>query len=194
MNRTALVLSVSFGLLLALALSGCDSAQPIAAPPSVQSPHEASAAASPNSAPGAIPTVHFGKDVGSPFDPASGHDHSGNAADNLVARTVVIRVNGSVRFQILPFHRVAIYDVGTAPAHIDLTLLDDFSVPPVFIPDFVINDPSGRVVEGPPFSIATEVSWVTPAGTFDRAGKYLVICEFFPHFAFNRMYGWVIVQ
>ena len=31
-------------------------------------------------------------------------------------------------------------------------------------------------------------------GTFSVPGRYLVICNFLPHFVDNDMYGWVIVQ
>jgi hypothetical protein len=34
----------------------------------------------------------------------------------------------------------------------------------------------------------------TGAGTFATPGKYLMICNVTPHFAFAKMYGWVIVK
>ena len=85
--------------------------------------------------------------VGSPFDPADGHDHSSQAKDKLVARTVVIEAGGAVQFQIDPFHRVNVYRAGTTFGDIDQSKLIDF-----------------------------------------------VMCNFFPHYAFNSMYGWVIVK
>ena len=37
-------------------------------------------------------------------------------------------------------------------------------------------------------------NWTTPAGTFDTPGRYLVLCNFAPHFAEFGMYGWVDVK
>ena len=144
---------------------------------------------------GDTPVVKFGQNEhGSPFDPAVGHDHSGQAQDLLIPRTVVIPVGGQVTFEIDPFHRVNIYRPGTVPADIDLSKLIDFQSGPVFIPNFVIDDPTNRIAQGPAFQFAIDQTWTTPLGTFNAPGRYLVMCNFFPHFAFNDMYGWVIVQ
>ena len=78
--------------------------------------------------------VQFGlNNHGSPFDPAVAHDHSSQAKDALVPRTVVIDVGGSVEFEIDPFHRVNIYRAGTEADDIDLSKLINFSAGPVFI-------------------------------------------------------------
>ena len=72
---------------------------------------------------GDIPVVKFGQNEhGSPFDPAIGHDHSGQAKDLLIPRTVVIDVGGQVTFEIDPFHRVNIYRAGTLPGDIDVSM------------------------------------------------------------------------
>lgn len=144
---------------------------------------------------GDVPLVLFGQNEhGSPFDPAVGHDHSSQAKDLLVPRTVVIDRGGQVEFEIDPFHRVNIYRVGTQPGDIDVSKLINFQSGPVFIPNFVIDDPVGRIAQGPAFQFAIEQTWVTPAGTFDQPGRYFVMCNFLPHFVANDMYGWIIVR
>lgn len=143
-------------------------------------------------------TVRFGlNEVGSPFPPPAGHDHSTHAKDHIVPRTVVIAQGGSVTFEIDEFHQPALYRPGTAPEDITVSdaTLQDLSLPCVpggVLPKFVINDPNGRILLGPPHSCA-EQTWTTPPGTFDHPGRYLVICTTLPHFR-NGMYGWVIVQ
>lgn len=144
---------------------------------------------------GDVPLVSFGmNEHGSPFDPAVGHDHSSQAKDLLIPRTVVIDRGGQVEFEIDPFHRVNIYRVGTQPGDIDVSKLINFQSGPVFIPNFVIDDPTGRIAQSPPFQFAIDQTWVTPAGTFNQSGRYLVMCNFLPHFVANDMYGWVIVR
>jgi hypothetical protein len=130
-------------------------------------------------------TVRFGNDVGSPYPPPE-HDASFNAKDNLVPRTVTIAEGGSVTYEMTPPtvsgpHQVAVYGPGTEPG--DIAILG---------PGPWVNDPDGRVALGPP-SFAT-LSWTTPAGTFATPGRYLVLCNFMPHFAFAKMYGWVQVK
>jgi len=143
----------------------------------------------------ATPVVKFGQNEhGSPFDPPLGHDHSTQAKDLLIPRTVVINVGGQVTYEIDPFHRVNVYRAGTAPSDIDVSKLIDFVSGPVFIPNFVIDDPTNRIAQSPPFQFAIDQTWTTPLGTFNVPGRYLVMCSFLPHFAQNDMYGWVIVQ
>jgi plastocyanin len=144
---------------------------------------------------GDIPLVKFGmNDHGSPFDPAAGHDHSGQAKDLLIPRTVVIAAGGQVQFEIDPFHRVNVYRAGTAPDDIDVSKLINFVSGPVFIPNFVIDDATNRIAQSPPFQFAIDQTWTTPVGTFNTPGRYLVMCNFLPHFVANDMYGWVIVK
>ena len=176
-----------------LMVAACDEPAVTEAPgPSVRAaiPSVASAARS-----DATPVVKFGQnDHGSPFDPAIGHDHSSQAKDLLIPRTVVIPVGGQVTYQIDPFHRVNVYRAGTAPSDIDVSKLINFVSGPVFIPNFVIDDPTNRIAQSPPFQFAIQQTWTTPLGTFNVPGRYLVMCSFLPHFAQNDMYGWVIVQ
>jgi plastocyanin len=128
--------------------------------------------------------VLFGnEDAGSPFAPPTGHDSSGNAKFNMIPRTAVISAGGSVTFEIDGFHQVAVYEAGTTP--------DDITVP-AFPPNLLINDSSGRVALSPPPGTAT--SFTTAPGTFATPGRYLVLCNVTPHFAFFNMYGWVNVQ
>ena len=144
---------------------------------------------------GDVPVIRFGMNGhGSPFDPAVGHDHSTQAKDLLIPRTVVIDAGGQVSFEIDPFHRVNIYRVGTSADDIDVSKLINFSAGPVFIPNFVIDDATNRIAQSPPFSFNLQQTWTTPAGTFATPGRYFVMCNFLPHFVGNDMYGWVIVR
>lgn len=132
--------------------------------------------------PGSSATTTFGNlKAGSPFPPAE-HDSSFNGEDNIIPRTVVISAGGSVTFDIDGFHQAAVYRAGTTP--------DDITVP-AFPPEsnIFVNDANGRVFLGPVGAPST-----TSAGTFATPGKYLMICNVTPHFAFANMYGWVIVK
>lgn len=149
-----------------------------------------------------IPTnavVEFGaEDVGSPFPPVPGHDASYHAKDKVRPRTVVIRAGGSVTFEMATFHQVAIYDRGIGTGDIDVSATIDLTAPPpappgtVIIPDFIIDDPVGRLALSP-FSFAP-MTWTSPPGAFDEPGTYLVICTVVPHFVLANMYAWVIVK
>jgi hypothetical protein len=131
-------------------------------------------------------TVRFGNDdVGSPSAPITDHDQSGNGKFNLIPRTVTIEQGGSVTYDILirfGFHEPKVYDVGTTP--------DDIQGGFPFI-----EDNGGLLASGPRVAPATGTeTWTTPAGTFDEPGRYLVLCNFAPHFAEFHMYGWVVVK
>lgn len=135
--------------------------------------------------PDSTATVRFGNpDVGSPYPPPIfEHDSSSNARDNLIPRTSVISAGGNVTFDVAGFHQPAIYEAGTTPS--------DINVPPFPVPfNLFINDPDGRLAIGAP----VEGPWTPPPGTFDTPGRYLVLCNVTPHFAFFNMYGWVIVK
>ena len=196
-TRRSLVASALTRVMLAAVcvtlVAACDEPAVTEAPgPSVRAaiPSSASAARS-----DVTPLVKFGQNEhGSPFDPPLGHDHSTQAKDLLIPRTVVIPVGGQVTYEIDPFHRVNVYRAGTAPSDIDVSKLIDFVSGPVFIPKFVIDDPTNRIAQSPPFQFAIDQTWTTPLGTFNVPGRYLVMCSFLPHFADNDMYGWVIVQ
>jgi hypothetical protein len=176
-----------------LALAACDKPAVTEAPAAAVRATTFSAANAARA--GETPLVKFGQNEhGSPFDPPLGHDHSTQAKDLLIPRTVVIPVGGQVTFEIDPFHRVNVYRPGTAPSDIDVTKLINFVSGPVFIPNFVIDDPTGRIAQSPPFQFAIDQTWTTPLGTFNAPGRYLIICNVLPHFVDNDMYGWVIVQ
>jgi hypothetical protein len=136
-------------------------------------------------------TVRFGNDdVGSSFPPITEHDQSGNGKFNLIPRTVTIAEGGSVTYDILVrfgFHEPKVYDVGTSLDDIDVRLpLSQF---------LFIDENDGLVASGPRVGAAQgTASWTTPPGTFDEAGRYLVLCNFSPHFAEFNMYGWVDVK
>jgi plastocyanin len=147
----------------------------------------------------ATAVISFGRDdVGSPFPPPSGHDRSFHAIDKVRPRQVNLGAGGTVTFQMGTFHQVAIYAPGTEPEDIDVTLTIDLTAPPpappgtIIIPDFLIDDPTNRLAQGP-FSFAP-MDWDSPAGTFDAPGTYLVICNVVPHFTISKMYAWVTVK
>jgi hypothetical protein len=131
-------------------------------------------------------SVRFGNDdVGSSFPPITGHDQSGNGKFNLIPRTVTIAEGGSVTYDIFVrfgVHEPKVYDVGTTPEDIDVQFP-------------FINETEGLLATGPRVSGSPgTATWTTPAGTFDEPGRYLVLCNFAPHFAEFGMYGWVNVQ
>jgi hypothetical protein len=135
--------------------------------------------------PDSTATVQFGNpSVGSPFPPPEfEHDSSSNARDNLIPRTSVISAGGSVTFNVAGFHQPAVYEAGTTP--------DDIDVPPFPVPfNLFINDANNRLALGAP----VPGPWTPPAGTFDEPGRYLILCNITPHFAFFNMYGWVTVK
>ena len=185
-------------LFLASVLGGliaCDGS-----PASVQNSEDLMAVSASNNSFPDNAIVSFGRDdVGSPFAPPSGHDQSGHARDNVRPQTVHISAGGSVTFVMGTFHQVAVYQPGIAPGDIDTSLTVDLLAPSppappgtVIIPDFLINDPTGRLAVGP-FSFAP-MSWTSPDGTFNTPGKYLVICNVVPHFVGAKMYAWVVVR
>jgi plastocyanin len=133
--------------------------------------------------------ICFGRDVGSPFPPPSGHDQSNNARDNIVPRNVTVPVGTSVNYLVTGPHYPAIYDVGTAPADIDTTA---FPPAPGCPPVPTIHDTDGQLWETagcpPSGSVVT-----APGSIFDQPGRYLVICQIKPHFE-TGMWGWVTVR
>jgi plastocyanin len=173
----------------------CDSS-----PASVESAHDLLAVAASNSSFPLNAVVSFGQDdVGSVFPPPSGHDQSFHAKDKVRPHLVHIAAGGSVTFQMGTFHNVAIYQPGIEPADIDASITVDLLAPSppappgtVIIPNFLIDDATGRLAVGP-FSFAP-LSWTSPPGTFNSPGTYLVICRVVPHFVGAKMYAWVVVS
>jgi len=140
--------------------------------------------------PGTSATVEFGKpNTGSSFDPGE-HDFSFRAYDKINPRTVTISAGGSVDFKLVGFpHQVALYAPGVEP--------EDIDVPPFGPPDdpnfenLFINDADSRIYLGAsPFGPPQATETVT----FASPGKYLMLCNFTPHFAFAKMYGWIDVK
>jgi plastocyanin len=102
----------------------------------------------------------------------------------------VVSVDGEVTFEVAAFHKLAIYDDGTRPEDIDVSLLEEPSTPFPF--PMLIDDPTNRIVRLGDLEVNGPA--VNLAFTFDEPGRYLVICEVLPHFTDNGMYGWVIVK
>ena len=133
-------------------------------------------------------TIQFGQpDVGSPYPPSADHDGSAHAKDNLVPRTVVIDVGGTVTFNVpAGAHQIAIYAPGTEPEDIDTTNVVALCPGPAAR---LINDSTHRVaLITRPCNTAWQAQY-----TFTAPGRYLVICAFLPHFQVG-MYGWVEVR
>jgi plastocyanin len=141
--------------------------------------------------PPANATVLFGDpNAGSPFPPGGGHDSSDHAADKLIPRTATISQGGTVTFETFGVHQVAIYDASTSASDINTSQLTagGSGCPPVPL----IDDSDNRlaVLADQPCAGGSE----SPSFTFENPGRYLVICNFLPHFEEADMFGWVIVK
>jgi plastocyanin len=180
-------------LVIGALVASCDSGQQ----PTSPSDHYGSIAAKVDQASAPLLAhMQFGIDEhSSPFPPPDEHDGSGHARDHVYPREVVIARGGQVAFHIDPVHQVAVYEPGTEPGDIrvDPTTLEDVDLGPFVLPNFRINDPTNRIVLGPPQQLFDQ-DWTTPSGTFDQPGRYLVICTTTPHFLASKMYGWVTVK
>lgn len=132
--------------------------------------------------------MQFGQpDVGSPFPPSADHDASAHAKDNIVPRTVVIDLGGTVTFDVpAGVHQIGIYAPGTNPGDIDTSVL--VRLCPGTAPR-LINDARNRVAL---LTNACGSAWQAQY-TFTTPGRYLVICAFLPHFQVG-MYAWVEVR
>ena len=147
--------------------------------------------------------MQFGQvDVGSPFPPVPEHDQSAHAKDNIVPRTVVIAVNGTVRFNVPPgVHQINIYKPGTQPEDVDismanLTTLAAHAGCGAPLPAGVTGAPLVIDDGGDNFLAAIPVPCLTPTEathTFTQPGRYLVISAYLPHFQVG-MYAWVEVK
>ena len=139
--------------------------------------------------PGTTATVRFGNDdVGSPFPPITEHDESGNGKFNLIPRTVTIEQGGTVTYDILVAfgrHQPALYGPGTTPEDIQVMAFPN------------VDDLGGRIDVGP--VVAAPAPGVAATGTYttpvlNTPGRYLMLCNFAPHFAEFNMYGWIDVK
>lgn len=122
-----------------------------------------------------IQVMRFGNPEAGTNYPPGLHDQSYHGFDKVIPGTVVVNVGEPVIFEVYPSHRVAIYDDGVRPEDIS------FNNPGPFI-----LDPVNR--------LALQASPGSPAWTFNKPGRYLVICAVKNHFFFAKMYGWVIVR
>jgi plastocyanin len=147
--------------------------------------------------------MQFGQvDVGSQAPPGSGHDQSAHAQDNIVPRTVVIAVNGTVTFNLpANIHQINIYKPGTQPEDVDVSMGNRTTLAAragcgAPLPAGLVNAPIVLNTAGANFEAAIAVPCLTPTQkeyTFTKPGKYLVICAFLPHFEVG-MYAWVEVK
>jgi plastocyanin len=145
--------------------------------------------------------MQFGQvNVGSPFPPGSGHDGSAHAADNIVPRTVVIKVNGTVTFNLpASVHQINIYKPGTQPEDVDVSITNRTTLAAQGcsgLPAALLNAPIVIGTGGTNFEAAIPVTCLQPTQktyTFTQPGRYLVICAFLPHFEVG-MYAWVEVK
>jgi plastocyanin len=147
--------------------------------------------------------MQFGQaNVGSPFQPGSEHDQSAHAVDNIVPRTVVIAVNGTVTFNLpRSVHQINIYKPGTQPEDVDVsignrTTLASHAGCGAGLPAPLVNAPIIIGSGGANFEAAIPVPCLEATQrsyTFTQPGRYLVICAFLPHFQVG-MYAWVEVK
>jgi plastocyanin len=191
---------VSLLLLLGLVVASCsqyasNSPTPLASGGSLASVSGQGGGKSPLAA-----VMQFGQaDVGSPFPPVPGHDQSAHAKDNIVPRTVVISVNGTVTFNVPPgVHQINIYKPGTQPEDVDTSMsnLTTLAAHAGCGPPAPAGAPLVIGDAGDNFLAAIPVPCFTPTEktyTFTAPGKYLVICAFLPHFE-GGMYAWVEVK
>lgn len=114
------------------------------------------------------------------------------ANEHVVAPQIAkIKAGGAVNFIIAGLHNVVVYEDGTRPEDIDVTLIANPPAPPApQVP--VIDDPNGRIYRGPdPRRLFPNVDRVEVV-YFAEPGTYLVICGVLPHFQ-GGMYGYVRV-
>jgi plastocyanin len=143
-------------------------------------------------------SMEFGEvthNVGSPFPPPDGHDGSFHAYDKVRPHNVVIPAGGTVTFNIGAFHQVSIYEAGIKFEDVVPQGAESLTAP-FPIPDFLVVAPAGLIASD---NLSTALSfgtsqWVSPPGTFDTPGKYLVLCRVAPHFFEAHMHGYVTVK
>ena len=135
-------------------------------------------------------TVTFGAWMSSP--PLDRFPNTSNTRlDNdhrITPNVVKIHAGSTVNFVVSGLHNIAVYDDGTLPGDIDVSLTVTTTGAPT-VP--IIDDPNNRIYRGldPTLQALDRVEAVR----FDSPGTYLVICGILPHFA-GGMYGYVIVQ
>jgi plastocyanin len=103
----------------------------------------------------------------------------------LIPKTVRIKAGGAVNFIISGLHNVIVYDDGTKPEDIDISLLTPPAPP-------LIDDPDRRIYRGPDPRLLLPTLDRVEVVHFANPGKYLVICGVLPHFN-QGMFGFVRV-
>jgi plastocyanin len=140
-------------------------------------------------------TVSFGAWIigGEPMDrfPANPDTQFPRFSNHHALTPVIatIEAGGTVNFIIAGFHVVTVYDHGTLPDDIDISLLEPGRVPPI------INDPNNRIYRGlDPVLLGPTTGGQdrVEAVQFENPGLYLVICSVLPHFE-DGMFGFVRV-
>jgi hypothetical protein len=112
----------------------------------------------------------------------------------LIPHVARVKAGGTVNFIIAGFHQVIVYGPGVKPDDINTSMLTSTTgTPPpgVMFPP-LIDDPTGRVYRG--LDPSTQPQDRVEVVHFPNRGLHLVICGVLPHFATDRMFGWVRVS
>jgi hypothetical protein len=121
----------------------------------------------------------------------------------LIPNVVKIKAGGSVNFIIGGFHHPIVYDDGTQPEDIDVTIPTSPTTtrgPNPFPPVVLIDDPTNRIYRGPDPSLqpldlgGAFLQDRVEVVFFPKPGKYLVICGIRNHFVNDGMFGFVEVR
>jgi len=98
-----------------------------------------------------------------------------NAFHKLIPGAVTIDGPGTVTFQRVGFHQVAVYKPGTSPSDIEV------------LGGNRVNDDDGLLFRGQSLNGGSDTV------AFSAPGRYLVICNLTGHWNQN-MWGWVVVR
>lgn len=119
---------------------------------------------------------------------------------HLIPFDVTIKAGGAVNFLISGLHQVVVYDAGTQPEDIDVTMTTTTRGPNPQPPVALIDDPRNRIYRGlDPSLQSLDLSGAfgqdrVEVVLFAKPGRYLVICGVQGHFVNDGMYGFVTVQ
>jgi hypothetical protein len=121
----------------------------------------------------------------------------------LIPNVVKIKAGGSVNFIIGGFHHPIVYDDGTQPEDIDVTIPTSPTTtrgPNPFPRVVLIDDPTNRIYRGLDPSLqpldlgGAFLQDRVEVVSFPKPGKYLVICGIRGHFVNDGMFGFVEVR
>jgi hypothetical protein len=121
----------------------------------------------------------------------------------LIPNVVKIKAGGSVNFIIGGFHHPIVYDDGTQPEDIDVTIPTSPTTtrgPNPFPRVVLIDDPTNRIYRGLDPSLqpldlgGAFLQDRVEVVFFPKPGKYLVICGIRGHFVNDGMFGFVEVR